>query len=253
MEDVDAAICQLLAADGRMSFTELGKQHRSVHLGGTPAGQAARAARRDPGLRRQHRLRGVRPAADGVHLDPADRPVAARRLADAARGHPEIEACHSVAGDESYILKVRVAEPSASRTCWPGSGRRRTSRRGRRSCCPRRTRTVRPASDAYCTLSRRSMCARGAGALTGKDRLRPVEATVAPGRADICAHSRRHLCPVGPTFAPGRGDGQATGRAFCDSAASRLALAATSAAARWSPACARHHSCPTSGRVWIGS
>ena len=26
---------------------------------------------------------------------------------------PAIEACHSVAGDESYILKVRVASPAA--------------------------------------------------------------------------------------------------------------------------------------------
>ncbi|KJY18649.1 Lrp/AsnC ligand binding domain-containing protein, partial [Streptomyces katrae] len=26
-------------------------------------------------------------------------------------GVPEIEACHSVAGDENYILKVRVATP----------------------------------------------------------------------------------------------------------------------------------------------
>ena len=31
------------------------------------------------------------------------------RLADIG----EIEACHSVAGDESYILKVRVATPGA--------------------------------------------------------------------------------------------------------------------------------------------
>jgi Lrp/AsnC family leucine-responsive transcriptional regulator len=33
---------------------------------------------------------------------------AAERLADL----PEIEACHSVAGEENYILKVRVASPA---------------------------------------------------------------------------------------------------------------------------------------------
>ena len=42
-------------------------------------------------------------------LDPAAPDDAAGRLADL----PEIEACHSVAGEESYILKVRVASPGA--------------------------------------------------------------------------------------------------------------------------------------------
>jgi Lrp/AsnC family leucine-responsive transcriptional regulator len=32
---------------------------------------------------------------------------------DRLRGLPEIESCWSVAGDESYILKVRVARPAA--------------------------------------------------------------------------------------------------------------------------------------------
>ena len=54
-----------------------------------------------------------RPAADRVHLrhplDPSAPDDAPERLADL----PEIEACHSVAGEESYILKVRVATPSA--------------------------------------------------------------------------------------------------------------------------------------------
>ena len=41
-------------------------------------------------------------------LDPAAPDDAPDRLATI----PEIEACHSVAGDESYILKVRVASPT---------------------------------------------------------------------------------------------------------------------------------------------
>jgi Lrp/AsnC family leucine-responsive transcriptional regulator len=40
-------------------------------------------------------------------FDPSAPDDIAERLADV----PEIEACHSVAGDENYILKVRVATP----------------------------------------------------------------------------------------------------------------------------------------------
>jgi Lrp/AsnC family leucine-responsive transcriptional regulator len=42
-------------------------------------------------------------------LDPAQPDDSAERLADL----PEIEACHSVAGDDAYVLFVRVASPSA--------------------------------------------------------------------------------------------------------------------------------------------
>jgi Lrp/AsnC family leucine-responsive transcriptional regulator len=42
-------------------------------------------------------------------LDPAQPDDAPDRLADL----PEIEACHSVAGDDAYVLFVRVASPGA--------------------------------------------------------------------------------------------------------------------------------------------
>ncbi len=42
-------------------------------------------------------------------LDPAAPDDVPERLTDI----PEIEACHSIAGDESYLLKVRVAKPTA--------------------------------------------------------------------------------------------------------------------------------------------
>ena len=61
MESVDRLICQLLAADGRMSFTDLGKKTGAVDLSGPPAGQAAGAARRDQGLRGQ---RSTSPRSD---------------------------------------------------------------------------------------------------------------------------------------------------------------------------------------------
>jgi Lrp/AsnC family leucine-responsive transcriptional regulator len=41
-------------------------------------------------------------------IDPSAPDDAPERL----RGLPEIEACHSVAGEESYILKVRVCTPA---------------------------------------------------------------------------------------------------------------------------------------------
>lgn len=38
-------------------------------------------------------------------------PSAPDDIAERLAGVPELEACHSVAGDENYILKVRVATP----------------------------------------------------------------------------------------------------------------------------------------------
>jgi Lrp/AsnC family transcriptional regulator, leucine-responsive regulatory protein len=112
IEDIDRLICQLLAADGRMSFTELGK-----HTGLSTSAVHQRVKR----LEQRGVIRGYGASIDfrevGLPLtafisirpidpsQPDDSPV---RLADIS----EIEACHSVAGDESYILKVRVAEPS---------------------------------------------------------------------------------------------------------------------------------------------
>jgi Lrp/AsnC family leucine-responsive transcriptional regulator len=113
MEDVDAAICQLLSADGRMSFTELGKR-----TGLSTSAVHQRVKR----LEQRGAIKGY-----GANIDPGElgltltafvsiRPIDASqpddapdRLADIA----EIEACYSVAGDESYILHVRVTEPSA--------------------------------------------------------------------------------------------------------------------------------------------
>jgi Lrp/AsnC family transcriptional regulator, leucine-responsive regulatory protein len=113
MEDVDRLICQLLAADGRMSFTELAKQTglstsavhqrvRRLEQRGVVRGYHASIDFREVGLPLTAFI-SIRPIDPS---QPDDSPV---RLAEIS----EIEACHSVAGDESYILKVRVAEPSA--------------------------------------------------------------------------------------------------------------------------------------------
>ncbi len=113
MEDVDAVICQLLAADGRMSFTELGKRtglstsavHQRVkrlEQRGVIKGYAANIEPREFGLTLSAFV-SIRPIDASQPDDAPERLLPVR----------EIEGCYSVAGDESYILHVRVAEPKA--------------------------------------------------------------------------------------------------------------------------------------------
>ncbi len=112
LEDVDRLICQLLVADGRMSFTDLGKKtglstsavHQRVkrlESRGVICGYGASIHFREVGLPLTAFI-SIRP------MDPSQPDDSPDRLA----GIDEIEACYSVAGEESYILKVRVAEPS---------------------------------------------------------------------------------------------------------------------------------------------
>ncbi len=111
IEDIDRQICRLLAADGRMSFTDLGKAsglstsavHQRVkrlEQRGVIRGYHAHVDFAEVGLPLTAFI-SIRP------MDPSQPDDSPERLTDVA----EIEACHSVAGDESYILKVRVAEP----------------------------------------------------------------------------------------------------------------------------------------------
>ena len=112
MEELDRQIVRLLAADGRMSFTDLARQtglstsavHQRVkrlEQRGVILGYGATVDTRAVGL----------PLTAFVSLtpiDPASPDDVPERLADVF----EIEGCYSVAGAESYILKVRVAEPT---------------------------------------------------------------------------------------------------------------------------------------------
>ena len=148
MEELDRQIVELLVKDGRMSYTDLGK---ATGLSTSAVHQRVRR------LEQRGVIRGyaavVDPEAVGLPLtafisvkpfDPSAPDDIAERLADV----PEIEACHSVAGDENYILKVRVAHPASSwRTCSPASARWPASPPVRRSCCPPRTRPGRPGSE----------------------------------------------------------------------------------------------------------
>ncbi len=111
MEDVDRAIVRLLAEDGRMSYTALG---RATGLSTSAVHQRVRR------LERRGVIRGFAAVVDheqaGLPLtafvsikpiDPSQPDDSPQRLRDITA----IEACHSVAGDESYILKVRVSTP----------------------------------------------------------------------------------------------------------------------------------------------
>ena len=111
MEEIDRQIVDLLARDGRMSFTDLA---RATGLSTSAVHQRVRR------LEQRSVIRGYAAIVDydsiGLPLtafvsikpiDPSEPDDAPERLA----GITEVEACHSVAGEESHILKVRVARP----------------------------------------------------------------------------------------------------------------------------------------------
>jgi Lrp/AsnC family leucine-responsive transcriptional regulator len=113
VEEIDRMIVSLLSRDGRMSFTDLAgetglsvsaahQRVRRLERRGVITGYAALINPDDAGL----------PLTAFVSIkpfDPAAPDDAPQRLAHL----DAIEACHSVAGEENYILKVRVASPVA--------------------------------------------------------------------------------------------------------------------------------------------
>lgn len=110
-DDTDRAIVRLLASDGRMSYTDIGKQ-----TGLSTSAVLSRVRR----LEGRGAIRGyaavLDPDALGLVLTAfvAIAPLDSGQADDAPdrlAGLPEIEACYSVAGEESYLLKVRVATP----------------------------------------------------------------------------------------------------------------------------------------------
>ena len=113
VESKDRQILSLLAVDGRMSFTDLGK---ATDLSTSAVHQRVKR------LEQRGVITGYTASLDHDQLghpltafisirpiDPSQPDDCPERL----RGIGEIESCWSVAGDESYILKVRVAAPTA--------------------------------------------------------------------------------------------------------------------------------------------
>jgi Lrp/AsnC family transcriptional regulator, leucine-responsive regulatory protein len=113
LEDIDARIAAVLAADGRCSYTDLAEKvglsvsavHqrvRRLEQRGVIRGYSARIDVEQVGL----------PLTAFVSLTPID-PAEPDDYPERLRGLTQIEACYSVAGPESYIVKVRVASPAA--------------------------------------------------------------------------------------------------------------------------------------------
>ncbi len=111
MEDIDRRIVDLLAKDGRISYTDLGKA-----LGMSTSAVHQRVRR----LEQRGIVKGYTAKLDHsavgrgmtafISITPLD-PAAPDDIPERLHGVTEIEECHSVAGDENYILKVRVGTP----------------------------------------------------------------------------------------------------------------------------------------------
>lgn len=112
VEEINRKIIALLAADGRMSFTELARRTglsvsaaqqrvRRLEQRGVIKGYSAVISAEEIGL----------PLTAFVSIKPFD-PAAPDDAPDRLAHLGAIEACHSVAGDENYILKVRVGSPT---------------------------------------------------------------------------------------------------------------------------------------------
>ena len=116
VEDIDRQIVGLLGRDGRMSYTDLG---RATGLSTSAVHQRVRR------LEQRGVIRGYAAVIDAeavglpltafISIRPID-PSAPDDAPEQLRSLAEIEACHSVAGEESYILKVRVRAPSELET-----------------------------------------------------------------------------------------------------------------------------------------
>lgn len=111
MEDTDRAIVRALTEDGRLSYTDLAERvglsvsavHqrvRRLEQRGTIKGYTARIDYDALGLPLTAFV-AVRP------MDPSQPDDAPDRLA----GLPQIESCYSVAGEDFYLLMVRVESP----------------------------------------------------------------------------------------------------------------------------------------------
>ncbi len=113
VDEVDRRILTLLLEDARRSYADLGKR-----VGLTAPSVHARVKKlEDRGV-----IRGYSALLDPAKLGFGITAIVALRQAPgpyweklerAFAEMPEIEACHSVTGDDSYLLQVRVTDPRA--------------------------------------------------------------------------------------------------------------------------------------------
>lgn len=112
MEETDREILTLLATDGRMSYTDLGK---ATGLSTSAVHQRVkrletRGLIKGYGATVDHDQIGL-PLTALISITPID-PSQPDDYPERLEGISEIESCWSVAGEESYILKIRVATPA---------------------------------------------------------------------------------------------------------------------------------------------
>jgi Lrp/AsnC family leucine-responsive transcriptional regulator len=113
VEDTDRQILRLLAEDGRMSYTDLGK---ATGLSTSAVHQRVKRLEQRGlitgyGASINHDAAG-RPLTAFISITPLD-PSQPDDYPERLREVRDIESCWSVAGEESYILKIRVATPAA--------------------------------------------------------------------------------------------------------------------------------------------
>ena len=112
MESTDRQILTLLAKDGRMSYTDIG---RETGLSTSAAQQRVRRLEQR-GLITGYRA-VINPEAVGlvltafIELNGLD-PATDEQIPDRLAHLPNIVSCYSVAGEASYLLMVQVATPA---------------------------------------------------------------------------------------------------------------------------------------------
>ena len=113
LDDVDRRLLQLLAQDARRSYADLGQD-----VGLTPPSVHARVKKLERrGVIRQYTVvTDPEPLGYGIGALVAVQQQPGfhwERLEAAFREMPEVEACYSVTGENTYMLMVRVANASA--------------------------------------------------------------------------------------------------------------------------------------------
>lgn len=111
MEDIDQAIVAALIEDGRLSYTDLAEK---VGLSVSAVHQRVRRLEQRGviqgyGARVNHEALGL-PLTAFIAIRPID-PSAPDDAPERLAHLTQIESCYSVAGDDFYLLKVRVAGP----------------------------------------------------------------------------------------------------------------------------------------------
>nr|WP_241270828.1 Lrp/AsnC family transcriptional regulator [Acidipropionibacterium acidipropionici] len=112
MESTDRQILALLEADGRMSWTELG---RETGLSASAAQQRVRRLETKGVIKGYHAdldLEAVDASVTAfIFILPTD-PQTDEEIPGLLRAMPQVRSCHSVAGSASYLIRVQAASPT---------------------------------------------------------------------------------------------------------------------------------------------